>query len=171
MPTPIKTNPNCKHFISVTKAECETIKNSLNNTLNALFKESEKTDETLDKIEILIDIRNKFRNSQPKGNNHEEENMKFDCLAVTQCKVYPMVAFDNESKIRAIVEVVINDQLLIRNLRVMDGINGLYVGYPPDPFYKGENFRTICNPITRQFREHLENTILEKYQENIANDR
>lgn len=42
MPTPIKTNPNCKHLISVTKAECETIKNSLNNTLNALFKESEK---------------------------------------------------------------------------------------------------------------------------------
>lgn len=61
MSTPIKTNPNCKHMISFTKAECETIKNSLNNTLNALFKESEKTDETLDKIETLIDIRNKFR--------------------------------------------------------------------------------------------------------------
>ena len=61
MPTQIKTNPNCKHLIYVTKAECETIKNSLNNTLNALFKESEKTDETLDKIETLIDIRNKFR--------------------------------------------------------------------------------------------------------------
>ncbi len=100
----------------------------------------------------------------------KEENMKFDCLAVTQCKVHPMVANDNESKIRAIAEVVINDQLLIRNLRVMDDINGLYIGYPRDPFYIGEDFRSLCTPITRQFREHLENTVLEKYQEEIAND-
>ena len=102
---------------------------------------------------------------------NKEEKITFDCLAVTQCKIYPMVANYNESKIRAIAEVVINDQLLIRNLRVMYGINGLYVSYPQDPFYKGEDFRSLCTPITRQFREHLENTVLEKYQEELVNGR
>jgi hypothetical protein len=45
----------------------------------------------------------------------------------------------------------------------MDGENGLYVGYPNDPFYKGEDFRSVCCPMTKQLREHIENCVLEKY--------
>ena len=32
-----------------------------------------------------------------------------------------------------------------------------------DPFYKGEDFRSVCFPMTRQLREHIENCVLEKY--------
>ena len=42
--------------------------------------------------------------------------------------------------------------------------NGLFVGYPLDPFYKGDDFRSIVFPITRELREHIENCVLEKYQ-------
>ena len=63
---------------------------------------------------------------------------------------------------------MLNDQMVIRGLRVMDGVNGLFVSYPLDPFYKGEDFKSICNPITRQLREHIENCILEKYQAAVA---
>ena len=49
----------------------------------------------------------------------------------------------------------------------MEGENGLFVGYPNDPFYKGEDFRSICFPMTRQLREHIENCVLEKYQASL----
>jgi len=55
-----------------------------------------------------------------------------------------------------------------RGLRVMDGEYGLFVSYPNDPFYKGDDYRNIYNPITRKLREHIENCVLEKYQAAVA---
>lgn len=95
-----------------------------------------------------------------------DNEMNFECLTVTDVKVYPLQV--QMSNVRGLATVVINDQMLIRGLRVMDGENGLFVGYPNDPFYKGEEFRTVCQPISRQLREHIENKVLEKYQEEIA---
>lgn len=60
--------------------------------------------------------------------------------------------------------VTLNDQLIVRGLRVIDGANGLFVGFPVDPFYRGEEFQYLVCPITRQVREHIENCVLEKYQ-------
>jgi DNA-binding cell septation regulator SpoVG len=59
--------------------------------------------------------------------------------------------------------VVLNDQIVIRGLRVMEGDNGLFVGYPLDPFFKGEELRSLVFPITRALREHIENCVLEKF--------
>lgn len=95
-----------------------------------------------------------------------DNEMNFECLAVTNVLVYPI----NETgcKIKGLATIVFNDQFIVRGLRVMDGENGLFVGYPNNPFYKGEEFRTVCQPISRQLREHIENTVLEKYQEDLA---
>lgn len=66
-------------------------------------------------------------------------------------------------RMKGLATVVLNDQLHIRGLRIMEGENGLFVGYPVDPFYKGEDFRTVVQPMTRPLREHIENCVLEKY--------
>lgn len=92
----------------------------------------------------------------------------FDCLAVTNVQVFPFKEGPSLGHIKALASIVLNDQMLIRGLRVMEGENGLFVGYPCDPFYKGEDFRSLCNPITRQLREHIENCVLEKYQASIV---
>lgn len=91
----------------------------------------------------------------------KEESKAFDCLAVTAVQVFPD---EQLGSIKATATVVLNDQLQIRGLRVIDGSNGLFVSYPVDPFYKGEDFRSVVCPITRQLREHIENCVLEKYQ-------
>ena len=98
----------------------------------------------------------------------KNENNFFDCLAVTNVQVFPFKEGANMGKMKALATIVLNDQIQIRGLRVMDGENGLYVGYPIDPFYKGEDYRNVCLPITRQLREHIENCVLEKYQAAIA---
>lgn len=69
--------------------------------------------------------------------------------------------------IKGLANIVLNDCFLVRGLRVMNGENGLFVGYPNDPFYNSEDFRTICSPITRQLREEIENKVLEAYQEAV----
>lgn len=92
----------------------------------------------------------------------------FDCLAVTNVQVFPFKDGPNLGHIKGLATVVLNDQLMLRGLRIMDGENGLFVGYPLDPFYKGEDFRSIVFPVTRQLREHIENCVLEKYQAAIA---
>ena len=97
----------------------------------------------------------------------EEISSAFDCLAVTQVQVYPFKEGPFTGKMLAMASIVLNDQLQVRGLRIMDGENGLFVGYPNDPFYKGEDFRSICFPMTRQLREHIENCVLEKYQASL----
>lgn len=92
------------------------------------------------------------------------ESPAFDCLAVTQVQVFPFKDGVNLGHVKGLAQVVLNDQLVIRGLRITEGLNGLFVSYPIDPFFKGDDFRTIVSPITRQLREHIENCILEKYQ-------
>ena len=89
---------------------------------------------------------------------------QFDCLAVTQVQVFKEGPFTG--KMLAKASIVLNDQFQIRGLRIMEGENGLFVGYPNDPFYKGD-FRSICFPMKRQLREHIENCVLEKYKASL----
>lgn len=99
----------------------------------------------------------------------EYNENKYDCLAVTKVQVYPFRDGAICGKILALATVVLNDQLTIRGLRVMDGEYGMFVGYPNDPFYKGEDIRSTVFPITRALREHIENCVLEKYQYETEN--
>lgn len=97
----------------------------------------------------------------------KETSSAFDCLAVTRVQVFPFKEGPSMGHLLGVASVVLNDQLHVRGLRIMDGVNGLYVAYPNDPFYKGEDFRSVCFPITRQLREHIETCVLEKYQASL----
>lgn len=98
----------------------------------------------------------------------ENTQNTFDCLAVTSVQVFPFKEGPSMGHMKGLASVVINDQFVINGLRVMDGVNGLFVGYPNDPFWKGDEYRSIYHPITRQLRDHIENCVLEKYQAAIA---
>ena len=101
-----------------------------------------------------------------KKPEEKETSSAFDCLAVTQVQVFPFKEGPSMGHLLGLASIVLNDQLQVRGLRIMDGVNGLYVAYPNDPFYKGD-FRSVCSPMTRQLREHIENCVLEKYQASL----
>lgn len=128
--------------------------------------------DNLEKAQALIqsmrsDLDNLERAVESKVQENKD-NSSFDCLAVTQVQVYPFKDCKGLGSVKAVATVVLNDQLLVRGLRVMDGCNGLFVSYPLDPFFKGEEFRSQVVPMTRQLREHIENCVLEKYQQAIG---
>lgn len=128
--------------------------------------------DNLEKAQALIqsmrsDLDNLERAVESKMQENKD-NSSFDCLAVTSVQVYPFKDCKGLGSVKAMANVVLNDQFLVRGLKVMDGCNGLFVGYPLDPFFKGEDSRSVCFPITRQLREHIENCVLEKYQRAIG---
>ena len=106
------------------------------------------------KTEVSVDV--------PTKDEHPLDS-QFDVLAVTNVQVFPFKEGPSMGYIKGLATIVLNDQLQIRGLRVMEGINGMYVAYPNDPFYKGEELRAGVFPMTKQLHEHIENCVLEKY--------
>lgn len=119
--------------------------------------------EQIAKVQNELERLNKLLQDEPEETIATESQV-FDCLAVTQVQVFPFTDSVNLGHLKGLAQVVLNDQLVIRGLRIKEGLNGLFVSYPIDPFFKVDAFRIIVNPITRQLREHIENCVLEKYQ-------
>ncbi len=88
----------------------------------------------------------------------------FDCLAVTRVNVFPFSPDGTCSRTKGLATVTLNDQLVLRGVRIVEDNNELSVEMPPDPFFKGEGRRSIVAPITAQLREHIENCVLEMYR-------
>lgn len=88
------------------------------------------------------------------------------CFSVTSVEVYPFK--DNGiGKIVGCAHILLGDQLHIRGLRIMKGKSGLYVGYPNDPFYKGDGECPITHPITKDLKQAIEDAVLAAYKESI----
>ena len=122
--------------------------------------------DNLEKAQALIQsMRSDLDNLERAVESKKSEAQR---LTVTNVQVFPFKDHNALGTCKAMANVVLNDQLVIRGLRVNDGINGLFVAYPPDPFFKGEDFRSLVIPVTRQLREHIEDCVLEKYQQVIG---
>lgn len=85
---------------------------------------------------------------------------------VTSVQVFPLK--EAIGKTRAMARIVLNDCLQLTGLRIVDGANGLFVAYPNDPGYKGEDYRSIFYPLTRELRDHIESVVLGKYAEALT---
>lgn len=94
----------------------------------------------------------------------------FDCICVTDVRISLIKQIEGLTHTKALAEIVFNDQLLIRGIRVVEGENGLYISYP-FPFHPttGEDGqpRSTVFPITKVLRDHVEAVVLEKYQDTI----
>ena len=94
----------------------------------------------------------------------------FTCLQVTRVNVYPFKPDTPIGHLKGIAVVTLNDQLVLRGLRIMEGDNGMFVSYPINPFYnKGDDLRNVVEPST-ELREHIEKCVLEMYNYTTKED-
>ena len=100
-----------------------------------------------------------------KSNHYPASNSTTTTLSVTAVQVYPLR--EALRKTRAMACVVLADQLQLTGLRIVDGSNGLFVAYPNDPSYKGEDYRRIFYPITRDLRDRIEAAVIAAYYEAV----
>jgi len=87
----------------------------------------------------------------------------YDTLQVTRVSINPR---SSGKYILATANVVLNDQIILRGIKVREGQNGFYVSMPVDRLSTDE--RVFFDPITKDLRDNIENSVLEAYTKGIT---
>ena len=69
--------------------------------------------------------------------------------------------------VKAIASANLDDCFAVKNIRVIEGKNGLFVSMPS---YKGADgeYHDLCFPTTPEMRKHLNNAVSEAYKQAIV---
>ena len=76
---------------------------------------------------------------------------------------------DKEGKMKAIVSITFDEEFVIHDIKVIEGEKGLFIAMPSRKTTDGE-YRDIAHPNRSTTRELLQQTILEKYQEDAEEE-
>ena len=76
---------------------------------------------------------------------------------------------DKEGKMKAIVSITFDEEFVIHDIKVIEGEKGLFIAMPSRKTTDGE-YRDIADTIRSTTRELLQQTILEKYQEDAEEE-
>ena len=82
-------------------------------------------------------------------------------MNITDVRVRKILA---EGKMKAIVSVTIDNALVVHDVKVVDGQNGLFVAMPSRKTATGD-FRDIAHPISQEARDLIQTAVLQKYYE------
>ena len=75
---------------------------------------------------------------------------------------------DDDNILKAFANIVIDDSLIVRNIKVIDGSKGLFVAMPNRKLNNGE-YRDVVHPLNSQTRAEIEELVLSKYEEEKGN--
>ena len=73
----------------------------------------------------------------------------------------------DEDKLRAFVNITFDDVFVVRGLKVIQGNKGLFVCMPSRKMKDG-TYRDIAHPIQNDFRQSIEELILDRYRDMLA---
>lgn len=80
-------------------------------------------------------------------------------MEVTRVTLRPV----SMNKVCAIASIVLDDQFVIHDLRVVNGEKGLFVAMPSRKLPNGD-FRDICHPINADARQNLQDAVLAQFE-------
>jgi stage V sporulation protein G len=86
-------------------------------------------------------------------------------IELTAIKVYPFK--EAKGKVKAFAQVVLNGALRLNGLKVVDGENGLFVGFPSEKGKDG-NFYSIYAPINRESKNAIQEAVLANYEAAVS---
>lgn len=72
------------------------------------------------------------------------------------------------SRMKGIASVLIDDEFVVHDIRIIEGQNGLFIAMPSRKTATGD-YRDIAHPISQETRSAFEKAIFEAY-ENIDKD-
>lgn len=72
----------------------------------------------------------------------------------------------DEGKMKAIVSVTFDDQLVIHDIKIIEGDNGIFIAMPSRKMPNGE-FKDIAHPINLETRVEIQNKVLDAYRQKL----
>lgn len=82
-------------------------------------------------------------------------------MRITDVRVRKMT---QDSKMKAIVSITIDDEFVVHDIKVIEGEKGLFIAMPSKKATDGE-YRDIAHPINSETRDRIQKIILESYEE------
>ena len=84
-------------------------------------------------------------------------------MEITQVRVFPV----DEEKLKAFVSVTFDDCFVVSDIKIIQGNNGLFISMPSKKRRNG-TFRDIAHPLNNETRRKIEEQVVAKYKEVIA---
>lgn len=81
-------------------------------------------------------------------------------MKITDVRVRKMT---QDSKMKAIVSITIDDEFVVHDIKVIEGEKGLFIAMPSKKASDGE-YRDIAHPINSDTRDMIQKVILESYE-------
>ena len=81
-------------------------------------------------------------------------------MRITDVRVRKMT---QDSKMKAIVSITIDDEFVVHDIKVIEGEKGLFIAMPSKKASDGE-YRDIAHPINSATRERIQSIILDSYE-------
>ena len=81
-------------------------------------------------------------------------------MRITDVRVRTMT---QDSKMKAIVSITIDDEFVVHDIKVIEGEKGLFIAMPSKKAADGE-YRDIAHPINSETRDSIQKIILDSYE-------
>ena len=86
-------------------------------------------------------------------------------MEITAVNVYPVKKTD--STLKAFLSITIDEELVIKGLKIIEGKTGLFVSFPSKKGADGQYYDTVF-PITAECRSYMAAKIMEEYERSTA---
>ena len=83
-------------------------------------------------------------------------------MKITEIKVFPV----NEERLKAYATITLNACFVIRDLKIIQGHNGLFVAMPSKRRKDGQ-FSDIAHPLNQETREEIEKAVFQAYENEL----
>jgi len=97
--------------------------------------------------------------NQTKTQSHGDKDMTVDTIDIKVIKIHRLA---QDGKVKAFVDLGINDVLLIKGLRIVEGKKGLFVSMPTEQG-KNERWYERVRCLNQDIRSLIAHKVLEAY--------
>ena len=87
-------------------------------------------------------------------------------MEITDVKVIPV----DDEKLKAFVSIVFDQCFVVTDIKIIHGPKGLFVSMPSKKRKNG-TFRDIAHPLNNETRRRIEEKVLDRYKELVAEGR
>ncbi len=85
-------------------------------------------------------------------------------MSTFEIQVQRLYRFDTDRPLKAFADIIINDALLIKGIKVLDGKRGLFVSMPQEQS-KDKKWYDSVQCLTQDTREQITEAVLAAYKE------
>ena len=111
----------------------------------------------VDNVNTTCALREQYPYKITRYRHHEMRLMK-----ITEVKIFPV----NEERLKAYVTITIEASFVVRDLKVIQGPQGLFIAMPSKKRKDGQ-FRDIAHPLNQETRQLIEDLVFEAYEKEL----